>query len=35
MFLCSNKAWLIHELGDGVGFVCVFGYFVYDAHGGE
>lgn len=35
VFFCTDEAGLVHESGDGVGFVCVLGYFVYDPHGGE
>ena len=35
VFFCADKAGLVHEMRDGVGFVCVLGYFVYDPHGGE
>ena len=35
VFFCADNAGLVHEMCDGVGFVCVLGYFVYDPHGGE
>ena len=35
MFLCADEAGLVYKVGDGVGFVCVLGYLVYDLHGGE
>ena len=35
VLFCADKAGLVHEMCDGVGFVCVLGYFVYDPHGGE
>ena len=35
VFLCAGEAGLVHKLRDGVGFVRVFGYFIYNPHGGE
>lgn len=35
VFFRADKAGLVHEMRDGVGFVRVLGYFVYDPHGGK
>ena len=35
VFFCANEAGLVHEVREGVGFVRVLAYFVYDLHGGE